>query len=447
MPMKMPRARDTRISYSVVQAIAVFYLAIWAISPPLMIGDMARLLALACAVIWFALALVRGLSLKPIHCAAALFTLAVIVIAYVRRGKVDDVLKMIPIYMLVIGFVMAHFYKDRWHELKGLVPILLILCIIWNSNTVKALIEDPLVARMIVRDDEAIYEYLRQGIGGYELIYPQVCVWPAMVMWTGKAFQTKRWVYGVMGVIWGISYVWMLFLAGYSIAICASLLGLVALLFYRGKGVFWALIGALALFITGALLLLYVPAIGDFLCSDSMFGGTAVADKIEDLRLTGAAGDAVGSIESRVRRYSSTIRNLVKYPIIGSLWIDVGGGHSAILDTFLRYGWWGGSVYVAMLLYVPNWYKKWLDNSVVHRAANAVLVSLVFVTLLDSVTYSFAFMITVVLSMLYEDIAAWDQFGPRPKRKKKNPYDFNYAKYRKTDEGETEHTRHRHRKD
>ena len=72
-----------KLSYSLIQKLAVFYVAIWSISPPLMIGTVYRLLALGCVALWFVLAILRGLPLKKMHCAAVLFTLAVAAIAYI----------------------------------------------------------------------------------------------------------------------------------------------------------------------------------------------------------------------------------------------------------------------------------------------------------------------------------------------------------------------------
>ena len=410
--------RDGKVSYAILQKIAVFYLAVWSISPPLMIGTVNRLVALACVVVWFALALLRGLTFKPIHCVALFFTLAVVGIAYIQYNSIGGVLKLISIYMLVIGFLMAYFYRGRWHELEGLIPILLILYVLWNVQTIQALIEDPSIARQIVRDDEAIYDYLRRGIGGYELIYPQVCVWPAVAVWIFQAIRTKRWVQGVIGLVWATTYVWLLFLAGYSIAICATLLGLILLLFYKGKHAITALLIALALFIAGAMILLYVEPVQTTLLT--WFDGTAVADKINDLVATDATGESVGSILSRVKRYRATLQGLLDYPVIGSLWVFVGGGHSALFDTFCRYGWWGGAAYAMVLYYTPNYYKKILTRPIMQRAATAVLVSLAFVTVLDTVTYSFAFMITVVLSLFFESIDGWDEIRVSKKKKRRH---------------------------
>ena len=75
------------------------------------------------------------------------------------------------------------------------------------------------------------------------------------------------------------------------------------------------------------------------------------------------------------------------------------------------------------------------------RAANAVLVSVIFVALLDSVSYSFAFMLTIVLSLLYENIAEWDKVDRASKKPKK---DIKELYFRQKMEQERTASHHKH---
>lgn len=393
-------------SYGLIQKIAVLYLVVWTISPPLQIGSIYRLLALACAGIWFVIWFIREnpISLGKDQIGAMVFLMLVIGVAYFEKSSLSNILKQIAMIMLVICFLMNHFYKNRWDELSGLIPIVLILLIIWNFKTVNALIEDSTIARRLVRDDESTYEMLEQGIGGYSLVYPQVCICPAILAWIIKAFKNNKFLFAI-GLTWIVSYVWMISIAGYSIAIFASVTGAVLLLFYRGKSATAAFIVAATIFIGVMAAIMYVDSFRNWLLE--FFDGTAVAKKINDLVSTSETGQTGESIQVRINAYSNSIMDIIKYPVIGSLWCESGGGHSAFLDIFSKYGLFGAFIFSKTFYAVPIFYKRNYNNKFALSAANATLITLLFVSVLDSFNYSFTCMILMVAPLFFEDIIKW----------------------------------------
>lgn len=395
-------------SYGLIQKIAVLYLIVWTISPPLQVAMIYRLLALACAGVWFVIWLIREnpVVLGKQQVGALFFLLGVIGVAFIESGGFSEILKQISMIMLVICFLMTHFYKEKWDELSGLIPIILILLIIWNSNTINALTEDPTIARKLVRDDEQTYAFLEQGIGGYSLIYPQVCICPVILAWILKAFQKNKLLFAV-GAVWLVSYIWLLSLAGYSIAIFASVMGAILLFFYKGKSAIAAFVVAVAIFIGIMAAIMYIDGFRSRLLE--MFDGTAVAKKINDLVSTSETGETGESIQVRIYAYSNSIDDILKYPLIGSLWRESGGGHSAFLDTFSKYGLLGVYMFSTITYSVPVSYKNSSTNTFFVSAANATLITLLFVTFLDSMNYSFTCMILIVSSLFFEDILKWTE--------------------------------------
>ncbi|MBE6820943.1 MAG: hypothetical protein E7516_07815 [Ruminococcaceae bacterium] len=394
------------LSYGFIQKIAVLYLTVWTISPPLQVDTIYRIIALACAVIWVAVWFIREtpLTLGKEQIGAIIFLIAVMVVVYFERYDFSALIKQIALIMLVICFMMTYFYDDKWDELYGIVPIVLILLIIWNYKTFNILIEDHTIARTLVRDDEATYEYLRQGIGGYSLIYPQVCISPLILAWTFKAFQNNKFFFAI-GAVWAYTFVRLLELAGYSIALFGSAIGLILLLFYRGKSVVAAFVVTILLFIAIMAAILYVAPFREWILET--FDGTAVARKVNDLVSTADSGVTGDSIQVRITAYSNSLVDIVKYPILGSLWRESGGGHSAVLDTISKYGWLGGYALVMMFYHVPFHYKHRYNDKFIVSAANATLITLMFVSILDSFNYSFTCMIMIVSSLLFEDIIKW----------------------------------------
>ena len=397
------------LSLGFIQKIAVLYLVIWTVSPPLQVDTIYRIVALACAVVWVAIWFIREnpLTLGKEQVAAIIFLIAVMVVVYFEKYDFSALIKQIALIMLVICFMMTYFYDDKWDELYGIVPIILVLLTIWNFKTVDILIEDHTIARLLVRDDEATYEYLRQGIGGYSLIYPQVCISPLIVSWTFKAFKNNKLFFAV-GAVWTYTFIRLLELAGYSIALFASAVGLIILIFYRGKSIVPAFILTILMFIGIMAAIMYIESFREWILET--FDGTAVARKVNDLVATstdetGVTGD---SIQLRIQAYSNSIGDIFRYPIIGSLWRENGGGHSAVLDTISKYGWLGGYALIMMFYHVPLHYKhKYCNNKFIISTANATLITLMFVSVADSFNYSFTCMIMIVSSLLFEDIIKW----------------------------------------
>ena len=393
-------------TYGTVQTLAVLYLVIWTISPPMEIDLIYRLLALAAAAVWFVILLIREnpVVLGKEQVAALFFMLAVILVVFIQSESFEDILKQIAVFMLVICFIMNYFYRDKWDELSGILISAFALLIVWNIKTYTALVEDPTIARLLVRNDESIYGYLRQGIGGYSLVYPQVCVASAVLAWTIKAFR-KNWLKFIVGVVWTVTFFLLVSKAGYSLAIFTSAAGALLLLTYRGKSGISAFLVAVAVFAGSMMAILYWHDFRNFLLE--MFDGTAVAKKINDLVATEDSGAAEGSILVRIEAYKGSIDTIIAYPLIGALWKGSGGGHSAFLDIMAKYGVFGATMFSVMFYAVPRYYKKKYTNRFVTAMANSSLVSLLFVSLLDSVSYGFVCMVLIVLPMLFEDVIKW----------------------------------------
>ena len=226
----------------VVQSLCVLYITVWTISPPLQIDNIYRIIALGAVGLWFLLNIPYNVKLERIHILAIVFAMLVMIVALMDSGgKFGYVLKPINYYMLVITFIMAYCYKDRWRELSWMIPIILLLLAYFNYQTYKTVIDEPEVARLIVRNDPETFHYMRRGVGGYGLLYPQVCILPIIVSWTISAFK-KHWVRLAIGVIWLISYFLYLFNSGYSIAVVTSIAGLIILFFYRRSSMVLAII-------------------------------------------------------------------------------------------------------------------------------------------------------------------------------------------------------------
>lgn len=390
-----------------IQSTLVLYLIAWTISPPLQIDTIYRLAALGAAVLWFVLDMQNNVKYEKNHYFAILFLFLVAFVALIEgKGELSALLRPINLYMLVLAFLMAYCYKDRWQELTPLIPIVMLLLIYFNYQTYKVVLEDPSIARIIVRDDPEAYKYMRQGVGGYALLYSQVCVLPMFLTWTINSLK-KNWLKFAIGTLWLVTFVMYLLKSGYSIALVTSIVGLIILFFYRRKNL------TLAIVVVAVLVLLLVRLIGynDGFRNSllSFFDGTTVARKIEDIHLSITTEETADSIMVRIKRYRESIDCILHYPIIGGQWWGVCGTHSALLDTFAKYGIFGGYVFFNIIFEFSRKLKNNLNAEKYLKLANATLISLGMILLLNSMPYNLVFMIVFLIPMCYEEIKKWSE--------------------------------------
>ena len=388
-----------------IQQISVLYMVIWTISPFMDVDNIWRIIALGAFGLWLLCAMSRGIHFERIHMLAIAFLALVVIVNIIENNGFGKIMRPINLYMMVLFFIVGHFYKEKWKELFFIVPIILLFLIYFNFKSAFKVMEDPAVARLIVRDDENIYQYLREGIGGYGLLYPQVVTLPVLVMWIFKSFRKKN-LYFLIGIVWLASYVMFALNANYSIAITGSVISLIILFFYKGHSAALAFAVSVGLFIALMMMILYWDGFRNMLLQ--FFDGTAVAKKINDLVATSESGVAEGSINDRIIRYQSDINTMFRFPLIGGLWWEVGGGHSGLGGAFAQYGLFGGYIYCKIMYGVPTQYKKIYGYKRIQQMVNANLVVLLFVTLLDSVSYSFLGMVLIITPILYENIIEWD---------------------------------------
>lgn len=417
-----------------LQKLMIAYLVVWSISPPLAIDMIYRYIALACAGGWLVIEMSHRRKFERIHGFAIAFMLAVIAIAYAEtNGSINGVMQYISHYMLVIGFLMNYSYRDRWDEFKLLVPLVLVLWIFFNIITTKELIIDPTLARKIVRADEAVYPYMRRGVGGDALLYSQVLVFPIMLAWIISTLKRSFSLF-LIGFVWLGSFLTFLFHAGYSIAITSVISSTIIFFTYKRKSVLPAFFITLSFIVLIVVLIGYVDSVREWLID--IFKGTKVASKVRDIYDSIHGADVADSIQSRIDRYFASIETIITYPFIGGLWWAGGGGHSAILDTFAKYGVWGGWVFCKMLFCVAINLKQNTKKPRDNRMSNALLSSLALVMLLDSLPFDMVFPIIIVSPILIHQIQKWDDYEElEPVKKLRTKFQKRPEKNRKTAQG------------
>ena len=388
---------------NVLQMVAVLYLLVWSVAPPLQLDMIFRVLALGLAFIWFIIEFFRRFEFTMMQIWCALFMAAVAIITYILNGA-SAVMGEIAVYMMVLAYFINIYSSDSWQNYRMIVPITLGLLIFFNYRTAAELANDATIARRLVRDSPELYQYMRRGVGGYGLVYPQVCIAPVTLAWTLKSFEHNKFFFA-LGAAWTVTFWMVLNSAGYSIAVIAAVVSVMILLFYRRESVVPAFLLSAALIIVGVLMLVYVEGFRNIILQ--IFEGTKVVRKIEDL-LSTAEGETADSFATRVTRYWWSIQGSLQYPLIGGrLFGGNVGGHSEILDTFAKYGVWGGIPTLVMIFHAPIYFKQRYFSSTIIAAANAHITVIALVALFDPFSYNVYLPLLILCPVMYTDILIW----------------------------------------
>lgn len=392
---------------SIIQKLLVLYVILWTISPPLQLDAIYRVAALGAVGVWFILNIPHNVEYERIHVMSLLFVLFIALVALIEyKGQLSEIFKPINYYLLIVAFLMAYSYKDRWDELSDIIPIVLLFLAYFNYQTYKVVLDDPAVARLIVRNDPSVYSYMRSGVGGYGLLYSQVCIFPMLVSWIISAFKKNK-IRFAIGIIWLITYVLYLLNSGYTIATVASIAGLIILFLYRRSSLVLAIVVISVLIVSLVWLIGYNDGFRNALLS--FFDGTTVAKKINDIYLSITTTDTADSIMARIDAYVASFQTIMTYPIIGGLWFPggSGGGHSALIDSFAKYGLFGGYMFCKIIFDFPMSIKKTPLTGKDVRIANATFIVLLMITLLNSLPYNFVMLIVMFIPICYNDILKW----------------------------------------
>lgn len=388
---------------TILQMLAVFYLMVWSVAPPLQMDLIFRLIALGLAFVWFVIEFLRRFEFTMLQIWCALFMVAVAIIAYLQNGA-SSVISEIAVYMMVLAYFINIYSSDSWQNYKIIVPVTLILLIVFNIRTNTALNADASIARQLVRNTEELYDFMRSGVGGYGLVYPQVCIAPVVYGWMLKSLENHK-INFVIGLAWSVSFWAVLSKAGYSIAIIAASVSLIVFVFYRRRNILPALLISVAVIIVTILMLLYVDGFRNFILN--IFEGTKVVRKIEDL-LSTAEGETADSFATRIERYWQSILSCFQFPIIGGkIFGAKTGGHSEILDVFADYGVWGGVPTVMMIFHTPVYFKKISYTPTVYATANAHFLAIALVALFDPFVFQVYFPLLILCPVMYSDIMKW----------------------------------------
>ena len=354
-----------------LQTLAVFYVSIWTISPPLFANEWGRRGAVVAVGAWLLGELTRptGVVLRP----GARVLTALVFMAYTGAisAYVDGVEALIANVQLFVFILFLIFFesarrigltKYRW----VLWGVLLTLPV-WMVTTLSALVTDRFAARLGTRASEEAAAYASSGVGGYGLVYAVVLAIPALIyllrnlpplssLRRSAASRLPAVGQKLLVAACALLAVVLVIRAGFSIAFTAVALGLVTYFLLSGRAINRSFrIGLAVTIAIVAVALSQTTLIGSALDGlIELAQGTSYRSKLEDIRTSLETDTSAGTVYGRAERYMRSLTLFFENPAIGTLSFREVGKHSVILDTFAQFGIFVGAAFVYLLFYVPG---------------------------------------------------------------------------------------------
>ena len=387
-----------------IERLCALYVVLWIFVPPIQIGALYRLIAVACATVWFILVSVQN-SEKTGKMAdflrIALPCLFLLIIqAFPRFGFPGVIIRNLQFIIVLICALIGIYYSVNEPEfLKKIICISMLVMVIFSITTIQGLINDPYASRVAnVQSMEDRFEGIK-NVGLYGYIYMGVMLAPLLLFKIINRISFGKF-FDFVSVILFLLFSVMTILSGYMIANFCFILGCSLILIFNNPKNFS--LKLVLLIVCAILFLLLYKAIlsAAFEWLMDVFQDNPVYySKLIDFRALFLSGDASGSnVEGRFSSYVRSIENALHYPLIGSYLFgkDHGGGHSDVIDTIGRYGW-----LVAYLKFKIYWHLPYQTYKATykHFSLNALVVVFILFGIFDP--YSQEFCIALYLFLPY----------------------------------------------
>ena len=387
-----------------VQLLCVFYITIWAISPPLSYGVVYRLVAIIATALWLGIELLKRPSTFFRPSSATFFALFFIIYSAIVGLVVDgseDFVRNMQIYIFLLFLIFYESYRKRdFRQLRIIFWASLILFPIWFGTTLLMYKEMPHISRDLVRSSELAEEYSKLGVGGYGLVYSAVIAIPvllSMIKSRSASHLTKendlirKLLVGIvlLNLLLGCA---LIIKAGYSIAVILMLSGIILTLTI-GRKFSSQLIRLSAIILVVLLISAFTAPILTGV-AEKFSENPMYARKMQDIMGSLESKGSVGTVSERTDRYERSIDLFLANPVLGTLAFTDIGKHSAILDRFARYGIFVGAMFAYIVFYLPLRYlKKKSDRS--YGMSLAVAFVVIGFSFLNNVFASFGYMVFI----------------------------------------------------
>ncbi len=343
-----------------INRLAALYIVCWVFIPPLQVDEIYRNLAVALAIVWVVTSIYNDsqfFSENKVFIVASIACAALMILWRCGIGSLSSAITNTIqfIIFIIIAAISLYYQKNDFSFLKIMMTVMLALVLIFSITTIQGVLEDPYAARIATSEWlEGRFER-NPNVGLYGYIYMAVFLLPMLIYIKLNGVRVNK-LFDILAIVDIIVVFPMIILSGYMIANVCCLLGcIIVILTQRATPV--RIVGLIAL---GLFFVFYyesiVTAVFDGLI-DLLGDNPVYSEKLADFKSLFLEGDTTGgTVDGRFDNYSSSLRNIINYPVLGAYFFgDLGGGgHSSILDMLGRFGWGISIIYFYILMKFPH---------------------------------------------------------------------------------------------
>ncbi|MCM1139491.1 MAG: hypothetical protein NC453_13050 [Muribaculum sp.] len=329
--------------------LSILYLVAWCISPPLSLGILYRVIAVAAVGV---LILKSNDNQYPDLKRRLNLTLFLIVYMAILCVITKDLFnrQIITYSILLVGVGFAIWnkrYGNATKQLEFIILFALILYCIWNTTTIMALIKLPSVMRRLTGSGGGVdSSYFLRGVGNFGYLYSVIVMLPIGIY---QLIESKRKLTKLVALYFVVSAYIMTYMSQFFTALILSVLTIpmmaIAKRYQKGMN------PIVIIFLIACLFFLFanLETILDF-CID-IVDTRSLHMKLLSMKETLIYGNSFEDSEfgERYERYTRDLNIIITSPLWGALTFYAVGKHSCILDFFAQYGIIMGILYVRLL--------------------------------------------------------------------------------------------------
>ena len=248
------------------------------------------------------------------------------------------------IYMIIYLSLYIYFSEENKKSIRCIVLIIWFIdSAIININTIKSLIENPLLSRLMSTGN--VYDYVSEsisvvGVATFGAIYGLVLVADSLFYLILLKNLKIGWMSKILMLAYAILSIFTIIQAQFTIALLLLLVGIGLVIWMLPSSKKKKEIKYLVIIFGVLLILLFIDPIISTIINSGMFSET-INIRLEEVKnfLTLSSG-AVTDLGARFKLYSQSLSTFFESFGLGIILVGKGevGGHSEILDGFANFG-------------------------------------------------------------------------------------------------------------
>lgn len=286
------------------------------------------------------------------------FVLYTLILEMMTHGA-GGLASRIQLYIMFFFLVVQQAYRNDFPRLRTIFWFVIVAAAVAMTTTYLYLsFVDARAMRTLVRSTEAAQDLTEQGVGGYSLAYGAILMLPGLTVLSLRPSLIDRLAPNAFFrsfsllpklLIWYLTGLSILLVISSQFAtavmilmVCMTIVLVLWRLTVLRIVIALVLVFVIVFFLDALLIKLFV-----FLAP--LVEGSNYALKITDL-LGSLRGDAAaGTVNDRLDRYMRSLFLFFENPVTGTLFFTDVGKHSTILDTFARWGFVFGAIFVYLI--------------------------------------------------------------------------------------------------